>query len=447
MDQQSNSTETIFALSSAQGRAGIAVIRVSGPAVLQVARAMASPELVPRRAGLRKIVDPQDGRVLDRGLAVMFLGPDSFTGEDVLEFHIHGGRAVVQSVLRAIGSVSGCRFAEPGEFTLRAFESGRIDLTEAEGLADLIDAETEAQRVQAMIHADGYFSELCGGWRSKLTEAMGLIEATIDFSDEGDVSEKARAQAMDIVSGLTKEFEGYIDNDHRGEILREGFHVALLGPPNAGKSSLLNALARREVAIVSPEPGTTRDVIEVRLDLAGLPVVISDTAGVREAAGSVEQEGIRRTFKRAWDCDLVVWLYDVSRCTEPLPHEIKNRQSNVLYVRSKCDLLDQPIEAEEVIATSAVTGEGIDLLIGRLAKLAGERLEHGEACVVTHARHRQNLESSLMHLIRFQRETPAEAELRAEDLRLAAQALGRITGQVDSEEVLDQIFGRFCIGK
>ena len=446
MDRPLTSKETIFALSSAPGRAGVAVIRVSGPAVSDVGRLMAPPDLVPRRAALRKIVDPLRGDVLDRGLVLLFQGPDSFTGEDVLEFHLHGGRAVVQAIMKAIGVVSGCRIAEPGEFTLRAFEAGRIDLAEAEGLADLIDAETEAQRVQAQAQADGVFSSLCQDWRAKLIAAMGLVEATIDFSDEADVSDKAWGQAADIVGGLIEDLKGHLDDGNRGEILREGFHVALLGPPNAGKSSLLNALARRDVAIVSSEPGTTRDVIEVRLDLKGLPVVVIDTAGIRAATGGVEREGIRRSLKSAWEADLVVWLHDVTAQTEPLPDEVANRGSDILFVGTKCDLLEKPL-GSDVIVTSAKTGAGIDEFTDRLAQLAGERLGHGEAAIVTQARHRQHLEYCRQQLICFREGEKFEPELRAEDLRLAAQALGRITGHVDPEDVLDQIFGRFCIGK
>ena len=308
----STSNDTIFALSSAAGRAGVAVVRVSGDRAGDVIDVLSARRPKARVAVLRKLVDPQTGGLIDHGLVLWFPGPASFTGEDLAEFQVHGGRAVAAALLRVLGRVEGCRPAEPGEFSMRAFENGKIDLSQAEGLADLIDAETETQRVQALRQAGGVLFRLTERWRAKLIEAMALVEAAIDFSDEVDVAEGAVGQAEERVRELGDEIGSHLNDDHRGEILRDGFQVVLAGAPNVGKSSLLNVLARRDVAIVSSEAGSTRDVIEVRLDLEGLPVVVSDTAGLREASGDVEREGMRRTLARARDADLVIRVVDGS---------------------------------------------------------------------------------------------------------------------------------------
>ena len=310
------SGDTIFALSSGHGRAGVAVIRVSGPMAGVVIERMAAPRPKPRFAAFRTIAHPGSGEVLDQALVLWFPAPKSETGEDMAELQVHGGRAVIAGVLGAIGSIAGCRPAEPGEFARRAFENGKLDLTGIEGLADLIDAETAAQRRQALRQADGALARLYGGWRAELIEAMALLEAAIDFSDEGDVAHDAETMARAKVAALADAIARHLDDGHRGELVRDGFQVVLAGAPNSGKSSLLNALARRDVAIVSDEAGTTRDIIEVKLDLEGLPVVVSDTAGIREAAGKVEQEGIRRALQRAKQADLVVWLVDATEVRE-----------------------------------------------------------------------------------------------------------------------------------
>jgi tRNA modification GTPase len=439
---------TIFALSSAPGRAGVAVVRVSGPRAGTVLDLIAPPRPSPRYAAARHIVQPETGERLDHGLVLWFPGPKSFTGEDTAELHLHGGRAVIKAVLGALGSIPGCRLAEAGEFARRAFENARIDLAEAEGLADLIDAETEAQRRQALRQAEGGLSALTEDWRSRLIAASALVEAAIDFSDEADVSASAFAEARRIAAELETAIARYLDDGHRGEILREGFDVVLAGAPNVGKSSLLNALARREAAIVSAEEGTTRDVIEVKLDLEGLPVVVSDTAGLRAATGNVEREGIRRTLERAHRADLVLWLAD-ARAPQPIPGELQEVTERAVVVLNKVDLLEGKVPelADQRLLISARTGEGIDGLARRLAAIARERIGEREEPLVTQARHRQQLE--LCHAaLRAFREGEANAiELRAEDLRQAATALGRITGRVDAEDVLDQVFGRFCIGK
>jgi tRNA modification GTPase len=446
--------DTIFALSSGHGRAGVAVIRVSGPMAGVVVERMAAPMPKPRFAAFRTIKHPESGEVLDQALVLWFPAPKSETGEDMAELQIHGGRAVIAGVLEAIGSIEGCRLAEPGEFARRAFENGKLDLTGVEGLADLIDAETAAQRRQALRQADGALTRLYGGWRDELIEALALLEAAIDFSDEADVARDAEAMARERVAELEDAIARHLDDGHRGELVRDGFQVVLAGAPNSGKSSLLNALARRDVAIVSDEAGTTRDIIEVKLDLEGLPVVVSDTAGIREAAGKVEQEGIRRALQRAEQADLVVWLVDATDESAALASPVRRQardgdESKTLVVQSKSDLVDaarRPALPGAVLL-SDVTGEGIVVLTGLLADAARSRIGSDEAPALTQARHRHHLEQCLGSLRAALAQRAGASELAAEDLRRAADALGRVTGAVDVEDVLDAVFGRFCIGK
>jgi tRNA modification GTPase len=439
---------TIFALSSGQGRAGVAVVRISGPAAGIVLDRMAPPRPKPRFAAFRKVQHPATSEMLDEALVLWFPAPNSETGEDMAELQVHGGRAVVAGVLAALGAIEGCRLAEPGEFARRAFESGKLDLTGVEGLADLVEAETAAQRRQALRQAGGGLHRLYEGWRSRLIGAMALLEAGIDFADEADVAADTARKARTEVEALAREIGAHLDDGHRGEVLREGFQVVLAGPPNVGKSSLLNALARRDVAIVSEEAGTTRDVIEVKLDLEGLPVVVSDTAGLREATGRVEQEGMRRTLGRAREADLILWLVDVTAPPAEMPAEIAAQRT--LLVANKMDLApggaQHPLPAG-AIAISALTGQGVDALTRRLTALVRSRIGEGEAPALTQARHRQQLQACLTSLHAFVGSPMAAVELRAEDLRQAAQALGRLTGAVDVEDVLDQVFSRFCIGK
>ena len=442
-----NSASTIYALSSGHGRAGVAVIRVSGSAAPDALQRMASPEVLDRRAGFRRIVHPATGAVLDHALVLFFKGPRSETGEDVAEFQVHGGRAVVRAVLEALGTIPGCRLAEPGEFARRTFENGKFDLVEIEALADLVNAETEAQRRLAL-QSGGVVSTLYEGWRARLIEIAALTEAAIDFSDEGDVAASSFEAARVRAKPLLHEIERHLDDGHRGEILRDGYRVALLGAPNAGKSSLLNALARRDAAIVSEEAGTTRDVIEVRLDLGGLPVIVSDTAGIRAAAGSVEREGIRRSLAAASSANLVLWLTESGT---DLPPESISRET-VVAIRTKVDLDVVPTSSSPLLergpSISAKTGEGLDELIRLIATRAADAVGGDDiAPVLTQARHRQNLETAAAALATFLDSDPGTLELRAEDVRQAAHALGRITGRVDVEDVLDQIFSRFCIGK
>ncbi|MDX2263345.1 MAG: tRNA uridine-5-carboxymethylaminomethyl(34) synthesis GTPase MnmE [Hyphomicrobiales bacterium] len=429
--------DTIYALSSAPGRAGVAVFRVSGPGARRVVEAMCGASPKPRRASLRKLRHPVSRETLDRGLVLWLPGPASFTGEDMAELHTHGGKAVVTAVLEAFAA-AGLRPAEAGEFTRRAFENGRFDLTEAEGLADLIDAETEEQRVQALRQADGALREALEGWRHGILQAQAALEAAIDFSDEADVPAQAVSTARGIVERLKSEIDARLADGRRGEILRDGLRVVIAGPPNAGKSSLLNALAGRDAAIVSETAGTTRDVIEVRLDLGGFPVIVSDTAGIREADDAVELEGVRRARAAARAADVVVWLSPVDAPQQP-PASLSG--ATVWMVASKIDL--GPKHDDGV---SVVTGEGLQLLAQRLTLAAHQPRDEAPA-LITRARHRREIEAARRALDDFQMGDPDAVELRAEDLRAAAFALGRLTGRVDVEHVLGEIFSQFCIGK
>ncbi len=461
---------TIFALSSGRGPAGVAVIRISGPMSGPILDFMAKPRAAPRRAALRRIYDPVSRERLDEALVLWFPAPSSETGEDMAELQVHGGGAVVRSVLAALAKIPDCRMAEPGEFARRAFENGRIDLTAAEGLADLIDAETDAQRRQALVQAGGAFGRLCESWRDQLLEARALTEAAIDFSDEGDVAADALDRARALAQPLLADLDRHLAGAHRGEIVRDGFRVVLAGPPNAGKSSLLNALARRDVAIVSPEPGTTRDVVEAHLDLGGYAVIVTDTAGLREATGAIEREGIRRTVERASQAGLVIWLVDATAPIWSPPAGLAPDPARMLVVFNKADLGVRPPAPASAfdlsaqvggltplaltpsspppLSISALTGSGLPALIDRLAAEVAARLHDADGSALpTQARHRVALTDCRAALARFLAPNRPEPELAAEDLRLAADALGRITGRVDAEHVLGLIFGRFCIGK
>ncbi len=445
-----NQRSTIFALSTAPGRAGVAVIRASGPHAGMAVNVMAPKRPRARAAEFRKIIHPTTGETLDQGLVIWFPAPGSFTGEDVVEFHLHGSVAVVRAVLAGLALIPGFRQAEPGEFARRAFDNGKIDLTQAEGLADLIDAETEAQRRQALRQSRGKLADLYESWRSSLIDAAALVEASLDFTDEADVAADAFAQGRTIIEDLARRLDRHLADGNRGEILRSGFQVVLAGPPNVGKSSLLNALARRDAAIVSAEAGTTRDVIEVRLDLGGLPVIVSDTAGIRETDAAVEQEGIRRSVVRASEADLVIWLTDIDAPEPLLPKELLQLAERTLLVVNKVDLAvvqGQLVLPDDMIAVSVKTGDGLDSLTDRLAAIVKDRIAPGDVPALTQHRHRTLLEDAADSLRAFLAGDANQVELRAEDLRRAAVSVGRITGRIDVEDVLDQVFGRFCIGK
>jgi tRNA modification GTPase len=441
--------ETIFALSSGHGRAGVAVVRLSGPAAGLALDRLAAPRPKPRVAAFRRVRHQETGEVLDEALVLWFPGPRSETGEDMAELHVHGGRAVIAGVLAALGGIQGCRLAEPGEFARRAFTNGKIDLTAAEAVADLVEAETAAQRRQALRQAGGALAQLYDSWRADLVQAQALTEAAIDFSDEADVGSRACEEARRVVARLLPQVRQHLDDGRRGEIVREGFRVAISGPPNVGKSSLLNAFARREAAIVSDEAGTTRDVIEVTLDLGGVPVVLSDTAGIREPEGKVEREGIRRAVARVRDAELVLWLMDAADLRpEPPPPDLAGSRE-MLWVLNKIDLVKGASgrAAPGWFRLSVLTGEGLPELAKAIEARAAAAAGGSEAPVITQARHRQQIGATVEALEAYLFGDSAELELRAEDLRRAATALGRITGRVDVEDVLGEIFSRFCIGK
>lgn len=435
-------TDTVYALASAPGRAGVAVIRASGPGAGAAVLALAGKLPPPRVAALRALSGP-DGTAIDQALVLWFPAPASFTGEDVAEFHVHGGRAVVAAVFAALAALPGARPAEAGEFTRRAVEHGKLDLTRAEAILDLVDAQTEAQRRQAARQFGGALEDLTERWRAALIRALAWAEAGIDFSDEelpDDVLARARSEIADIL----QQIEMHTDDARRGEIVRDGLFLTVIGPPNAGKSSLINALARRDVAIVAEAAGTTRDVIEVRLDIGGYAVIVADTAGLRAASDAVESEGVRRALARAAGSDLVLLLLDAS-AAEPLAGldaQVVARAD--LAVWNKSDL---PASApREGLSLSLKTGDGFDALLSAIETRVAEKLDRGgDAPVITRARHRHALAEAATALARAL--TASEAELFAEDLRLAVRAIGRITGRVDVEELLDVVFRDFCIGK
>ncbi|MCR6644878.1 MAG: tRNA uridine-5-carboxymethylaminomethyl(34) synthesis GTPase MnmE [Terricaulis sp.] len=446
--------ETIIALASGAGRAGVAVIRLSGPASAAVLEALSGAGLPgPRQASLRALSDPRSGGALDDALALWFPGPASFTGEDVAELHVHGGPAVIAAVIDAALSVPGVRPAEPGEYTRRAFEHGKLDLAEAEGLADLVDAETEGQRAQALRQRRGALSGLYEGWRGRLIEAAALIEAEIDFPDE-DLPGALAQRAGPLLEALADDMARHLDDAHRGERVRDGFRIAIIGPPNAGKSSLLNTLARREAAIVSDIPGTTRDVVEVRLTLAGFPVWIADTAGLREAADAIEAEGVRRALARAEEADLRIGVVEAEAA---IPGSVRAMLGpSDLLVRSKLDLLGPPASRQETrepagetpaVQVSAATGEGVAELEALLAARVADALGAEEAPALTRARHRRLVEAARAALLRAIPALDFGAELAAEDVRAASDQIGRLTGRIDVEDLLGEIFSSFCIGK
>jgi len=443
--------DTIYALASGRGRAGVAVLRISGPDAATVAQRLSAgraPE--PRRAVLRRLFDPEGGAPLDDALLIFFEAPASFTGEDVLELHVHGGRAVVDGVLAALGRLEGLRAAEPGEFTRRAFENGRIDLTAAEGLNDLVEAQTEAQRLQALRQMEGALGVLYERWRTELLESLAHLEAEIDFSDE-ELPDDLTANLAECIAALHGEISAHLADSRRGERLREGVSVVILGPPNVGKSSLLNVLAGRDAAIVSESAGTTRDVIEVSMDLGGYPVSIVDTAGIREAAEQVEAEGVRRARERAAAADLRLVMMEAALWPE-IPASLEEvREDGALLVLSKVDRGGPPAgvvdERGAVHAVSAATGAGLSSLLSAIERRVAELCEMTEAPALTRARHREALEDCIAALDRFAAQDAGDPVLLAEDLRLAARALGRITGRVDVEDLLDVIFSSFCIGK
>jgi tRNA modification GTPase len=493
-------SDTIFALSSGRLPAAIAVVRISGPHAGDALVALAGRLPAPRQAMLARLRAPpsgtgeetgesgehgassnshQGGEAIDDALVLWFPGPASETGEDTAELQLHGGRAVVTAALTALGNLAGLRPAEAGEFTRRAFLNGKLDLTRVEGLADLIGAETEAQRRQAFRQLKGLLGDRAETWRKRAIDARALIEAAIDFPDE-DVPQDLMTPALTTAAALRQEIVAMLGDGRRGERLRDGLTVAVVGPVNVGKSSIVNRLAKRPAAIVSPYAGTTRDVIEVHLDLAGYPVTVLDTAGLRDAVDPVEQEGVRRARVRAAEADLILWVADATAlqaapvgfgkpnateangalATQEVPVQLGRSINSpaalsVWSVINKCDLLDQrgaedspPHEAQSSFRISAETGDGFDVLMEAIARFADEFFTGGEAPVITRERHRHALQSCADALGRALAEARSGREdIVAEELRLAAVALGRLTGRIDVEDVLDVIFRDFCIGK
>jgi tRNA modification GTPase len=442
-------SDTIYALATPPGRSGVAVVRISGPdarAALAALTGRDPPK--PRVATLRRLVDG-DGVAIDDALVLWFPAPHSFTGEDVVELHLHGGPAVIAAALAALGAQHGLRLAEAGEFTRRAFDNDKLDLAQVEGLADLIAAETEMQRRQALRQAEGELSRRLDSWRADLTRVLARLEAYIDFPDE-DLPQPLLAsielEIEQIGAALEKELAG-----HAAERLRDGLTIAILGAPNVGKSSIINKLAQREAAIVSSIAGTTRDVIEVRMDVAGYPVTLADTAGLRATADEIEAEGVRRALARAEHADLKLLVFDGGAWPAIDPETAKLIDADAICVLNKADLLTEPepiaIEGRAVLKLSCKTGLGLEALVGAIAAAAQDAMERatGGAELLTRARHRAAVAEAKAALDRAR--GAGQLELKSEDLRLAVRAIGRITGRVDVEEVLDLIFREFCIGK
>ncbi|MDH7798001.1 MULTISPECIES: tRNA uridine-5-carboxymethylaminomethyl(34) synthesis GTPase MnmE [unclassified Beijerinckia] len=436
--------DTIFAVSSGMGRSAVAVIRISGPEAGPLCRSLIGSLPAPRHAQLAALRDPNTQDILDRGLVLWFPGPHSFTGEDSVELQIHGGRASIAAVLRVLGAHPSCRSAEPGEFTKRAFTNGKMDLVAVEGLADLIDAQTDLQRRQALNQTDGALARQIDGLRESLIEVMALVEASIDFADEGEAPAFEPAQLAALLQDMRMRLTDALASYRRAEIVREGFTVLLSGPPNAGKSSLLNHIAGREAAIVSDIPGTTRDLLEVTFDLEGLPVVLIDSAGIHEAGDEVERIGIERARSRSEHADLVLWLSDRAETDVPLVMERDDRQS--IRIRTKTDMGRSTLGGLDV-AISTRTGEGVDTLLA----LVRERLfaveNFAETAVVTSARQFAALSDAVAGINRALMRIAGQPEVLAEELRSVAVSLGRVSGRIGVEDLLDSIFARFCFGK
>lgn len=446
--------QTIFALSSGRPPSAIALVRVSGPQAGLVLTTLAGKQPTPRQASRRLLRDGA-GQPIDDAVVLWFPGPGTATGEDVAEFHVHGGRAVLAALLAVISLIPNTRAAEPGEFTRRAFENGKLDLTEAEGLDDLIHADTDRQRRQALRQLQGLLGDRARDWRERIIEASALIEAGIDFSDEGDVPAELMAPAVKAIKALHDEIAKVLAAQGHSERLRDGLVVAIAGEPNVGKSTLMNQLARREVAIVSPHAGTTRDVIEVQLDLDGYPVTVIDTAGIRETDDPVEQEGVRRARARAEDADLVLWLVEGERAADPdavrslrTAGEGQRSSGSVWIVRNKIDLGGAATARPAgEFGISASRGDGIPELVEALVKFAADFFGTTEGAFVTRARQRDLLVRASDSLRRSLELVEEGEELAAEELRAATYALGRLLGRIDVEDVLGAIFQKFCIGK
>jgi tRNA modification GTPase len=440
-----NDHDTIFALASGGGRAAIAVLRLSGPGCSEALKTIApGAEFPDRHAVLRTLRHTQSREPLDRALITRFQAPRSFTGEEMAEISVTGGRAVASACIKALALLPGLRLAEPGEFAWRAFMNGKIDLSEVEGLADLVEAETEAQRRQAQRIAGGALSRECGAIRTSLLEAMAAVETQIDFSDVEDASDFTLESVRSAARGAIERIDRALATADSAQRLRDGFTIVIAGPPNVGKSTLMNALAGRDVAITSPIPGTTRDLIEVFLDLRGYPVILVDTAGIRDAHDPIEQEGVARARHRAESADLILWLSDGGEGQAPPGLEVPT-----LAVRTKIDLKegDTLASGAAYVAISAKTGAGVDRMLDVIAELAEERMSSREPALLTLERHRRGFQAARQALASALSPDAAEPELIAEDLRRAAFAMDQIVGRIGVEDVLGEIFARLCVGK
>lgn len=447
-------SETIFALATPPGRGAVAVLRLSGPGSGEALDTLAGARPQPRMASIRRLKDAA-GATLDEALVLWFPAPGSYTGEDGAELQLHGGRAVVEAVAGRLVEL-GLRLAEPGEFTRRAFERGRLDLTQAEAIADLVDAETEAQRRQALDQLGGALARRYGVWREALVDCLALLEAEIDFPDE-NLPERLSTAVGPRLDTVISEIDSALGDAARGERVRDGWRVAVIGPPNAGKSSLFNRLVRREAAIVTPHAGTTRDVIEASFDLGGYRVLIADTAGLRDSTDPIEAEGVRRARNWAAQAALRIWVVGATDEMSDLEEGLDLLRAGDLLVLNKADRSGPPTHSamsralvarvRTTLRVSAKTGEGLETLCDLLAGRAAEDLSGADFPAVTRERHRRRLGEARSHLERGRAVLTTAAELAAEDLRLAARCLGRVAGRVDPEDVLDAVFARFCIGK
>ncbi len=440
-----NFEDTILALATGSLHAATAMIRISGNGASRTANILGFRLQQQRLASVAILKDGE--RKLDEALVIFFKGPKSYTGEDVMELHVHGGRAVIEAVINILQKQEGFRIAEPGEFTKRAVLNGKMDLTKAEGINDLIQAETEAQRVQSFAQVDGALSEIASSWRDKAIKIAAHIEAYIDFPDE-EVPESTLTGLDDEMSGLIRDIEKGLNDGRRGEILREGFRMAVIGPPNAGKSTLVNWLSKRPVSITSEQPGTTRDVLEASLDLDGYPVIIADTAGLRASTDSIENEGIKRAQEWAKTANSRLILLEPSTEADFL-ERLKPNPEYDLVVLNKIDLLPTDLKKKETLAISLKDEIGLDKLLSGLKKIVSKRIAGQEPAVITRARHREALQSSLnsMRSAKTALLLGEEPEIVAEELRAATKSLGRVVGAVDVEDLLDIVFGDFCIGK
>lgn len=450
---------TIFAPIMPPIKAAISIIRISGVRAGDILQQLTGGPLPkPRYAARRMLRSPLDQRPIDYALVLWFPAPHSFTGDDVVELHLHGSRAVTRHCLSVLDQMEGLRYAEPGEFSKRAFENGKMDLTEAEGLADLIEAETLAQSTQALYQMHGGLKQYYEAWRKELIDLMAQIEAYIDFPDE-DIPADIAAQCEATVADMITAIRHHLNDNRKGELLRTGLSVAIIGAPNAGKSTLLNQLSQRDVAIVSEYAGTTRDILEVHLDIAGFPFILADTAGLRESKDTIEQEGIRRAHHRAEQADILLAVFDgTSPILDPATKTTLNARSIALINKAddpkSSDATLQSLSSalnaltqHPAIILSAKTGEGIPALLAYLKSYAQEHFGtvHRQDPLITRARHRTLLTETLLHLEACHLSSPME--LYAEHIRRAAISLGKITGHIDVEEVLDSLFRQFCIGK